>query len=439
MGTSVQNEGSVAAVNATSKMQVLKAPAAKPRIDCIDGCRFALVLPIVIGHFVKYGVENKFLLKLLTQENVLVGGFFIISGYVSGYVATNLGERSANEKRLAAPELFFWQKVMGYYPLHFLVSTIFAPMYIMTDRWFKNAWSTTGLHAFLNYTLLQAWFPSEAEIWNPPTWFLSALTFANVTMPTFVLPQVSRLSKDGLSKLGRALTVVSVLQKMSYSMAWTFFCKGGYVTKPSSPHLWNVTRFHPFSTLVEVVLGITAVRDVMLDSPEDRIRLAKNPLWFFLASYSALALRLTRFNLNDAMIRSLLFVPLFSRFLKAMHRDCVSDRPHLITRFFGSSLMARLGSLAFPMFILHGPIGQLFYKKAIATRLWGRVMPKSFFPIWLMLVMLASHLVNEGFVKSKTVQTISANLAKQLASLTQGFLQDKQRDDKAIEVAVSKP
>eukprot|EP00439_Symbiodinium_sp_Y106_P050404 s89_g6.t1 len=39
------------------------------------------------------GTDNKRLLKLLTQENVLVGGFFAISGYVAAYTSTNLGER----------------------------------------------------------------------------------------------------------------------------------------------------------------------------------------------------------------------------------------------------------------------------------------------------------------------------------------------------------
>ena len=99
-----------------------------------------------------------------------------------------------------------------------------------------------------------------------------------------------------------------------------------------------------------------------------------------------------------------------------------------ITRFFGSKPMATLGSIAFPMFILHrsqalekafppcamvpglicvelplarhGPIGQIFYKKAprssckrhdvceasvvqwqvLAKRIWGAPMPTSFFP-----------------------------------------------------------
>mmetsp|Transcript_30836 Transcript_30836/g.63538 ORF Transcript_30836/g.63538 Transcript_30836/m.63538 type:complete len:144 (-) Transcript_30836:878-1309(-) len=108
--------------------------ASKPRIDCLDGCRFALVFPIVIAHFARFGTNNTTMLKLLTQENVLVGGFFVISGYVNAYTSTKLGERKAEDKKLANPELFFWQKVMAYYPLHFVVSAIFAPMFIQVER-----------------------------------------------------------------------------------------------------------------------------------------------------------------------------------------------------------------------------------------------------------------------------------------------------------------
>lgn len=57
------------------------------------------------------GTDNKRLLKLLTQENVLVGGFFSISGYVAAYTTTNLRERSHDPKKFKEPELFFWQKV----------------------------------------------------------------------------------------------------------------------------------------------------------------------------------------------------------------------------------------------------------------------------------------------------------------------------------------
>ena len=336
---------------------------------------------------------------------------------------------------VSLPEGIFQCEVMSYYPLHFLISTVGAPMFIATDRLMKNSWRTTGMHAFLNYSLLQAWFPSEAEIWNPPTWFLSALSFANFTLPA-ILPQIARLSKDGLQKLLVALSTVSLLQKLSYSQAWKFYCCGGFAEKTAHPYLWNVTRFHPFGALVEIVIGAAAARSVMLDDENQKPSI--NPLWLFLASYASLGLRLTTLNLNDAMIRTLLFMPLYTKFLMEIHRctlwiyfvnrlcrpsfwlqvvgqhhgvsfkclqlwaqdpdltwfnlnfwtliwadfpkqlvtsctrDCLTEKPHLITRFFGSKLMTSLGALAFPMFILHGPIGQIFYKK---TLVWHILAP----------------------------------------------------------------
>jgi hypothetical protein len=418
-----RQEDSTALAKATQSSSK-SGKAAKPRIDCVDGCRFALVMPIVIAHFARFGTKNRTLLKLLTQENVLVGGFFVISGYVSGYVATKVGERKAEERKLAKPELFFWSRVMAYYPLHFLVSTIFAPMFVMVERWYKTHWSTTAFRAFLNYSLLQAWFPKEAEIWNQPTWFLSALTFSNLTMPTLVLPRVAELSKAGLRKLLCGLTAVSVLQKISYSETSRFHSREIATTKPMYPLLWNLTRFHPFWALIEMTMGIAAARDVMLDDQEERSKKRTNPLVYFLASYAALGLRLTSLDFNDAIIRSTMFVPLFTKFLTALHRDCLSENPAAITKFFGSKVMSSLGSLAFPMFILHGPIGQVFYKKALAKRLWGKAMPRSFFPVYLLIVLAASHLTNEYFVKSKRVQALSARVSQFLAKRTEGMLQD---------------
>lgn len=157
-----------------------------------------------------------------------------------------------------------------------------------------------------------------------------------------------------------------------------------------------------------------------------------------MASYASLALRLTRLNFNDAMIRTCIFVPVYTKFLTAIHRDCLSAKPAAITRLLGSKLMSRLGALAFPMFILHGPIGQLFYKKKIATKLWGRVMPEWFFPIWLLLVGAAGHVTNECFVKNKAVQNASARVARWLAERTQGMLRDTGSQAASAEAAVLK-
>mmetsp|Transcript_73128 Transcript_73128/g.211634 ORF Transcript_73128/g.211634 Transcript_73128/m.211634 type:complete len:316 (+) Transcript_73128:2-949(+) len=313
---------------------------------------------------------------------------------------------------------------MGYYPLHFLVSTVFAPMFIATERFYNTKIKTTALRALLNYSLLQAWFPKEAEIWNQPTWFLSALTFCNFAMP-LALPPVASLSKQGLRKLMCALTSISVLQKLSYSeSALCFHSREIASTAPKHPLMWNLTRFHPIWAMMEMVMGVVAARDAMLDTEEDKRQNKENPLVYFLAAHSTLLLRLTSFDYNDALIRSVLFVPLYTKFLTSMHRDCLREEPSALTRFFGSKTMTWLGSLAFPIFILHGPIGQMFYKKAIAQRLWGGPLPNSFFPVYLAIVLVCSAAMSEGFVKNRRVQLFASQAAQRLATQTRGMLHD---------------
>ena len=139
---------------------------------------------------------------------------------------------------------------------------------------------------------------------------------------------------------------------------------------------------------------------------------------------ASLGLRLTQFDFNDAIVRGVLFVPIFTKFLTAMHRDALTAEPSSITKFFGCKVMATLGSLAFPMFIVHGPIGQIFYKKVIARKLWGKPMPHAFFPCYLAICLGISHLVNEHFVKNKTVGSFAGKVAQTLAGWTEGMLRD---------------
>jgi hypothetical protein len=56
------------------------------------------------------------------------------------------------------------------------------------------------LHVLLSRPFTQAWFPAHAEIWNAPTWFLSALTFAMLVLP-HVLPAIAAMRKKGLKLL----------------------------------------------------------------------------------------------------------------------------------------------------------------------------------------------------------------------------------------------
>mmetsp|Transcript_62478 Transcript_62478/g.174543 ORF Transcript_62478/g.174543 Transcript_62478/m.174543 type:complete len:417 (-) Transcript_62478:52-1302(-) len=394
----------------------------KERIDCLDACCATLVLPIILAHTARFGTSNKAALRLLTQENVLVGGFFAILGYIAAYTSTKVGEQKVDEQKLARPEMWFWSRVMSYYPIHCLVSTLFSPMFIAADTWYGTPLRTTVLRAFLNYSLLQAWFPKQAAIWNQPSWFLSALTFSNLAMPV-VLKRTATLSKVGLQKLFYALTAVSTLQKLSFANSARFHEHNIVAKGPEQPLIWNMTRFHPISALMEMVMGVVAARDVMLDNEEDKKAKAE-PMMYLAGAYAALMLRATPIDFNDGLVRSALFVPLYTKFLAALHRDARSDSPSPLTQLLSSGPMVHLGSLTFSMFLLHAPLAQVFFKKSVASRIFGAPMPRAFFPVYLLVVFLGSQLINEAVIKSDAVQQRAAAAARWLASLTRGMLQD---------------
>lgn len=48
------------------------------------------------------------------------------------------------------------------------------------------------------------------------------------------------------------------------------------------------------------------------------------------------------------------------------------------------------------MFLLHAPLAQVFFKKSVASRIFGAPMPRAFFPVYLLVVFLGSQLINEA-------------------------------------------
>eukprot|EP00434_Breviolum_minutum_P003628 symbB.v1.2.003195.t1/scaffold158.1/size292703/8 len=142
-------------------------------------------------------------------------------------------------------------------------------MFLFSDVTFSG-WPTAIWHGFLSAGMFQAWFPMHAEVWNAPTWFLSALTFAMAALP-FALPVLAKQSKAQLQRTGLVLFFVGLLPKLGYCydhQAWGLL--EGAMSPKAMPNLaiFNVQRFNPFYALIEVLLGAVACRMVMLDGAE---------------------------------------------------------------------------------------------------------------------------------------------------------------------------
>jgi peptidoglycan/LPS O-acetylase OafA/YrhL len=406
----------VAAPVAPAPAPVAVAPAAKPakgpskpRLPSLDSLRFFLIAYIAVGHFVGFATSNTFLLKLMTQVNVWVGAFFVLSGYVAGYTATEPGKYEANP-RVKPAGAYIAARVMGYYPLYALVQTLFGAMFIFADNAYNGPLATAA-HGLMGATLTQAWFPAHAEIWNAPTWFLSALTFAMAVLP-HALPAIAAMRKAALQRLLAALTAFSLLGKLAYSYdlgAWTLL--EGFMAPRLHPNLllWNVTRFHPFYAAVEVLIGVAAVRLVMtervdgdgkaLTTPPPAPGSALLPLAGLLAVTVARAAGWLQ--LNDPLTRGLLFIPLFTLLIMRLHRHTAASAtgtPGGVAGVLAHPVLTYLGTISFPIFVVHGALGQVFYKKIIATKLWGAVMPHSFFPLYCLIVLAAAAALQHLFL-----------------------------------------
>jgi len=400
----------------------------KVRITAFDSVRFFLIAYIVCGHFIGFAKATPFAFKAITQINVVVGAFFALSGYVAAYTTTENAEREPSAKLLSTPKpLWILQRVFGYYPLHILICLLFAPMFLYPDVVF-NGWPTAIWHGVLALTMTQAWFPMHAEVWNAPTWFLSALTFATAVLP-FALPVLARQTKPQLRRTFGLLFLIGLVPKLGYCYdhkAWGLL--EGAMAPRAMPNLaiFNTQRFNPFYATIEVLLGAAACRLVMLDGAEGEEKAPKvSALSTALPIAGMIGVILLRatgvLQLSDMLTRALIFMPLFLSFLMSAHRASVLPKvTDPICKILSSKLLVTLGNLAFPIFIVHGPLGQLFYKKIIATKLFGgplhTVLGPWFFYAYLAIVVVAAWVVQKTFLMNKSVGSFSKDIVGKLAA-----------------------
>lgn len=403
----------------------------KPRLPALDSIRFILISYIVCGHFIAVCTTDTIILKLATQINVVVGAFFVLSGYVAGYTGSLIGKQEA-DPRLEPTHKYVIGKIMGFYPLHLLVTLLFAPMFMYADTYY-NGLTTALAHGAMSLGLVQSWFPLHAEIWNAPTWFLSAMSFAMVAMPSCI-QSIAKMSKKGLKQSMVALSGILLLPRLAYSYdlnVWSIM--EGMLNARTHPNIafWNSIRFNPFYALMEMLLGVVACRIVMMDTPEDVEENAKPTLFNSIKNSTILpligmvAIIVARaydvIGLNDVLTRSLMFLPLFIRFLINAHRQTLKDTPDKpsLTKALAWGPLTYLGTISFPIFVLHGPLGQLFYKKVVAKLFfWSAYTTTTwFFGVYLAACVAGGAFLHWAFVKRKWVADLSRSASTKIAGL----------------------
>lgn len=411
----------------------------KMRITAFDSMRAVLCVMIVLGHFISFANPSPFWLRFFSQHNTVpVAAFFLLSGYVAAYTCTENGQRTASPKLLQTPKpQWILSRIFGYYPLHLLTLLLFSPMFIYTDLKYNGPW-TAALHGTLSVTLTTAWFATKAEVWNAPTWYLSALTFATCLMP-YALPVLARQDKCQLRKTTFWLWLTSLLPKLGYCLDCHVWTVAEGITAPKlHPNLlaFNTQRFAPLHAVTEILLGAAACRLVMLDScraqeEEEEKKTTttvkagtpKVNVWSTVVPLvSILAVMVLRasgvWQVNDLLVRTVLIVPAVLRLFMGVHRAVLQGAKDPLTGFLShNKVLTWFAKLAFPIYIVHGPIGQVFYKKIIATALWGKVLKgPEWFALYLATTTLTAFLLQQFFLQSKVVQRASKEAVAKLSA-----------------------
>jgi peptidoglycan/LPS O-acetylase OafA/YrhL len=203
------------------------------------------------------------------------------------------------------------------------------------------------------------------------------------------------------------------------------------VMSPKNHPNWlyfNSVRFSPFHALMDVLLGAIAARSVMVDTTDGEsvpkqhpiMACSATPLIAMLGFLAARAFGVIA--VNDPLSRTV-FTVLFSMFAVNIHRETVREggEGSLVSKILSWEPLVYLGTISFPIYILHGPIGQVFYKRVVANKLFGKVFTQypQFFPLYCLIVLVAAAVTHELFIKNKKVQEVSGAVTQKVtAALT---------------------
>ena len=154
----------------------------------------------------------------------------------------------------------------------------------------------------------------------------------------------------------------------------------------------------------------------MLDGTEGKDKRKTNALRTAVPLAAMLELMAVRatgiLEINDLLFRSIVLVTLFLRCIMAVHRNTVSAVKDPLMSILNIKFLVALGGLSFPIFIVHGPIGQIF-----ANRLWGHFLagPENF-ALYLGTTVATAWVLQKTFLENGAVKNFSKKTDDQLSS-----------------------
>lgn len=224
-------------------MDFLPRMANPEKVLPLTSLRFFAAVAIVFHHY--FGLsfpaasQNRWILPVVGYSAVAVFFFFVLSGYILGYVYLRRGERVDHRR-------FYVSRLARIYPLYLVTIVVSVPGLLMA-RLPRMGLMKAGLGTAATFTahalLLQHWVPQLGAL-NYPSWSISAETFFYAVFPT----------------LGYFLWKRSTGGAMAIGATWFVASWGILVGGEQWPRYAIVPRVMPLFELNLFVIGIVLVK-----------------------------------------------------------------------------------------------------------------------------------------------------------------------------------
>jgi peptidoglycan/LPS O-acetylase OafA/YrhL len=312
--------------------------------------RFFAALQVLVFHCTRWPTwsGHPYAQNVAGSGFVAVSAFFILSGFILTYVHSGRDARPLDRRN------FYVNRFARIYPAYGFALALIGPFFIVhTIR--IDGFVTFLKGAIAVPTLLQAWVPSLAMAWNPPSWSLSVEAFFYLLFP-IIAPWIVTCRASTAWVLAVACYASCLAVPLVYLAVSP---DGSTPATPESMAFWlNALRYNPAVRLPEFVIGILLGRS-FLEGGVQRVLGAGAALWSILA-VGALVLGLSQSpSVPYPLLHNGLFAPVIVLLIASL---AIGRGP--IAAFLGTRPMIALGDASYSLYVLHVPL-LVFWSKAV--------------------------------------------------------------------------
>jgi peptidoglycan/LPS O-acetylase OafA/YrhL len=312
-------------------------------IDALTSLRFFAALLVVFFH----DGQALFVGAPLWASNIIKGGyagvpfFFILSGFILTYNYLPLG---ATLKLRS----FWLARFARIYPIYAVSLILSAPLFfasLLVALPFEQAVPRFLIHGVAAFSLVQAWIPSWAFVWNGPAWSLSVEAFFYLLFPFLARGMDGKSRWMGPGALAAVVGLFfglpvwlrygNLLEMLKHNLGW------------ANPLLW----------LPLFLLGMFAGRFYLRRG--SRLQTSPSRIHATLATLMAGAVILICMAANLQRISMIFYCYVLSL-------PCVllilllADRNNAVGRCLSGRMFVRLGEASYALYILHRPVHEWF-------------------------------------------------------------------------------